>query len=281
VIKTCKKCNCSFPATEEFFYKDSRKKGGLIARCKKCKIQERLEKYREENKYSIIRREEEYKRIHAKPGHKICKKCNQMKTASTVFFKPIKLKKDGLSGSCRECENEIRNQKNRKLNEPKLIERKKEREQWLFPEPNKKRCTKCEEVKLLDKFYLNHPYGGLRSQCIDCHQVSEKKYRKEHSQSIKIYRRNLRAKRKLQVLVHYGGKVPSCACCGELNFEFLAIDHIQGGGSKERKKVGTGFSFFQFLINNNFPQGYRVLCHNCNMSYGLYGYCSHKKEIRI
>ena len=279
MMKTCKKCKCSYPATEEFFYKDSRKKGGLIARCKKCKIQERLERYREENKNSIIRREEESKRIHAKPGHKMCKKCNQMKPASTAFFKLVKLNKDGLSGSCRNCENEIRNEKNRKLNESKIIEHKKKREQWLFPEPGKKRCTKCYEVKLLDKFYIN-PYGGPRSLCIDCQQLSEKKYRKEHGQSLMIYRRNLRAKRKLQVLVHYGGRIPSCACCGEENLEFLAIDHIHGGGSRERKKVGTGFSFFQFLIDSNFPPGYRVLCHNCNMSYGLYGYCTHKEENR-
>jgi hypothetical protein len=32
------------------------------------------------------------------------------------------------------------------------------------------------------------------------------------------------------------------------------------------------------LIKNNFPDGFQVLCHNCNMSIGLYGYCPHQTE---
>jgi len=79
-----------------------------------------------------------------------------------------------------------------------------------------------------------------------------------------------RFNRRKRVLDHYGGK---CACCENTQYEFLSIDHIGGGGTKHRKTVGANID--RWLIKNNFPEGFRVLCHNCNFSLGLYGYCPH------
>ena len=53
---------------------------------------------------------------------------------------------------------------------------------------------------------------------------------------------------------------------GEKIIDFLTIDHINGGGNKHLeaiRKVG-GQSFYNWLITNNFPKGFRVLCWNCN-----------------
>jgi hypothetical protein len=72
----------------------------------------------------------------------------------------------------------------------------------------------------------------------------------------------------------YGGK---CVCCGETKFEFLALDHVNGGGRKERKTMSTQQIALR-AIRQNFPTDYRVLCHNCNQSHGWYGYCPHEKE---
>lgn len=73
----------------------------------------------------------------------------------------------------------------------------------------------------------------------------------------------------------YGGK---CACCGETRKEFLCIDHINGEGNKERRKThkNGGVHFYAYLRRKGFPAGYRVLCHNCNMSLGTWGYCPHQ-----
>lgn len=30
------------------------------------------------------------------------------------------------------------------------------------------------------------------------------------------------------------------------------------------------------LKRNKFPKGYRILCHNCNLSKSFYGYCPHQ-----
>jgi hypothetical protein len=80
-----------------------------------------------------------------------------------------------------------------------------------------------------------------------------------------------------EVLARYGDK---CSCCGEDKREFLAIDHIGGGGNKHRAKMGieSGTSTYLWLRRNNFPSGFRVLCHNCNIALGFYGYCPHQRE---
>lgn len=103
-------------------------------------------------------------------------------------------------------------------------------------------------------------------------------YRRQYDDDTRTRRRALlriknRDARK-KVLDHYGGR---CACCKEDRYEFLAIDHINGGGNRHRKTLGRHASkFAQWIIKNNYPPGYRVLCHNCNQSIGLYGYCPHQ-----
>lgn len=87
----------------------------------------------------------------------------------------------------------------------------------------------------------------------------------------------IRAQDKIQVFEHYGNK---CACCGEDESCFLAIDHIDGGGNEHRKNIGkAGSGFYKWLINNNFPEGFQILCHNCNMGKHLNnGICPHIKN---
>jgi hypothetical protein len=34
---------------------------------------------------------------------------------------------------------------------------------------------------------------------------------------------------------------------------------------------------YSWLIQNNFPGGYQVLCHNCNMAKAFYKVCPHKE----
>lgn len=79
--------------------------------------------------------------------------------------------------------------------------------------------------------------------------------------------------RRLQVLNAYGGK---CACCGVSNWQFLAIDHVNGGGERHRKSSrGYGDGLVLSIIRENYPPTYRVLCHNCNQAKGYYGACPH------
>ena len=79
------------------------------------------------------------------------------------------------------------------------------------------------------------------------------------------------------VLCHYGGTPPKCACCGETEFHFLGLDHINGGGHQHRKRVGSGASFYLSIKNDGYPDVFQVLCYNCNLSKGFCGECPHMR----
>lgn len=83
---------------------------------------------------------------------------------------------------------------------------------------------------------------------------------------------------KVEILRNYGGDPPKCACCGEVVVEFLSIDHIDGKGNLHRKEIRkpSGITFYRWLKKSGFPSGYRVLCFNCNLSLGFFGYCPHQ-----
>lgn len=105
--------------------------------------------------------------------------------------------------------------------------------------------------------------------------------RKKYAENINDYReKQLEKHRKLRMMIleHYGGSPPECACCGESYLEFLTMDHINGGGTKQRKQL-RGTSFYRWLKKNNYPDEYRVLCMNCNFALGHSGYCPHQKEV--
>jgi hypothetical protein len=75
-------------------------------------------------------------------------------------------------------------------------------------------------------------------------------------------------------LQHYAGDPPRCACCGETIREFLCFDHMYGGGAKhsrERKSKALGL----WLLKNGFPDGFQVLCFNCNAAKSIHGQCPH------
>lgn len=96
------------------------------------------------------------------------------------------------------------------------------------------------------------------------------------------WRKKWQRKQRLECISHYSNGKNSCKCCGENHLEFLAIDHINGGGSKERKEIKKKYySIYSYLIKTGFPEGYRVLCHNCNLSLGFYGYCPHENGVKV
>lgn len=77
-------------------------------------------------------------------------------------------------------------------------------------------------------------------------------------------------------MTHYSCGEPKCKCCGELELEFLTMDHIDGGGNEHRKVTRN---IYRYLKINNFPPGYQVLCMNCNFSKHLgNGICIHKRK---
>ena len=79
-------------------------------------------------------------------------------------------------------------------------------------------------------------------------------------------------------LDHYGRQ---CSCCGETTEVFLQFDHIDGGGNKHRReeKIGGGNGLAVWLKRKGWPEGFQVLCANCNLGRHLNdGVCPHNRE---
>jgi hypothetical protein len=90
--------------------------------------------------------------------------------------------------------------------------------------------------------------------------------------------REKRSKLRYIIITHYSGNPPKCQCCGESIYDFLTINHKNGGGHEEHK-ITNYMEFYRSIIENNFPDTFNILCMNCN--YGSYRsidkICPHKK----
>ncbi len=105
-------------------------------------------------------------------------------------------------------------------------------------------CVKCTRKPALPD----------QSQCAECRDKNRERVREHFHRVKKPYIE--------KVLDHYGRK---CACpgCSETNPIFLTIDHINNDGNVQRKKVSQ-HRLPRWLVENNFPDGYQLLCWNCN-----------------
>jgi len=85
-----------------------------------------------------------------------------------------------------------------------------------------------------------------------------------------------RRRMRKEVFDHYGGK---CVCCGESNQWFFTIDHVNNDGADHRRVLGRnmlGHKFYRWLRRNGYPEGFQVLCFNCNCAKGFWGVCPHE-----
>ena len=136
-------------------------------------------------------------------------------------------------------------------------------------------CRTCELVKpLIDfKSYPKKSGIGYSSDCRACkaayanrryhenpsrHRKSADAWAKKNYEKIKAATTKYRRKKRLEVVDYLGGK---CTACGLDEVCCLQIDHIDGGGNKERKKITDKQIQKKILAG---AKGYQLLCANCN-----------------
>lgn len=133
-----------------------------------------------------------------------------------------------------------------------------------------KYCSKCKLDKSLDDYRFSFGRGNsiqTSAYCKDCTRVLNRDYVRNRAQVIKK-----------KIIFHYSKGSNCCACCGETIYEFLTIDHINGNGRKHRAEIDRrGYEYYLWIVQNNYPDGLRILCMNCNFSLGMWGYCPHDK----
>jgi hypothetical protein len=150
-----------------------------------------------------------------------------------------------------------------------------------------KACIRCKTVKPLGEF--EDEKGYVKAQCGVCRVYSatfavrdRRKWTDSQRQITQRKRAAALRSLKTEVLAAYGGH---CGCCGEGALEFLSIDHVNGNGNSHkrelRKMSKPGVSspnLYMWLKQKGYPEGFQVLCHNCNQAKGHYGTCPHRSN---
>lgn len=104
--------------------------------------------------------------------------------------------------------------------------------------------------------------------------IADAQYRKTHRDELRqksqeyyaINREAIKQRKlatKLEVFEHYGGA--HCAKCGDDRISVLTIDHINQDGAVHRRTIQLKDKLCKWLKKNGYPEGYRVLCANCNL----------------
>ena len=116
----------------------------------------------------------------------------------------------------------------------------------------------------------NYP-ENFQILCVECNWlkgVNKTRFCSAHHPELYITSQELTYQKEKDItLEHYSTPVTQCACCGETNKRLLTIDHIHGDGKQHRQKIGK--NIYRWIIQNNFPEGFQILCMNCNFIKGV------------
>lgn len=149
------------------------------------------------------------------------------------------------------------------------------------------RCVDCGEAAIPEEIHCEMCKADANRQtreyrhekvskglCVECGKMAQGWRCDECSARHNRQKQRREAKLRKDVIQRYGGK---CHCCEETEYRFLTIDHIDGGGTEHRKKVGQGYKFYLWLRNHSYPEGFQILCWNCNCArYYNGGVCPHQ-----
>lgn len=128
-------------------------------------------------------------------------------------------------------------------------------------------CRRCSKSK-----------ARKQRRCVDCNKpVIDGQRRCEfHRKKRAEYANRTYAIARRAVLDHFGSR---CAYCGEEREFFLTVDHVNDDGVEHRKEVGGG-RLYRWLVAENFPPGFQILCYNCNGAKAKMGEATLLKALR-
>jgi hypothetical protein len=84
--------------------------------------------------------------------------------------------------------------------------------------------------------------------------------RKNHERALELNRERWLYHKGL-VYSFYGDR---CACCGETESAFLTVDHVNRDGAEHRKDKNAARDIYSWIVLNDFPDDFQLLCFNCN-----------------
>lgn len=133
-----------------------------------------------------------------------------------------------------------------------------------YPMPHVKKDGRDYYCKECRKFLAREKHAASR----DRHNEYSRNYYRQHAERERQKQVRHRQKLRDAALLVYGGPEPKCACCGESILMFLTIDHVHNDGAEHRKRLGQdsgNMTFLRWLRDNSYPEGFQLLCFNCNI----------------
>lgn len=138
--------------------------------------------------------------------------------------------------------------KGENMTQSKMEELQKRRQRYWNNRQKELDYQKRPEVKERKRQYANNRYK------LD---FEWRQKRKEHQKQMRI---NL----KMNVIGYYSDDRMSCQNCKISDIRLLSIDHINGDGAKQKRTYQKGGQqLYRWLIKNSYPEGFQVLCMNC------------------
>jgi hypothetical protein len=109
-----------------------------------------------------------------------------------------------------------------------------------------------------------------REKTKDKRKEYQKQWKLDNPEKVKGKSKEERARVKMEVLTHYSQGIPRCASCNFNDMRALQLDHIFNNGAEERREIfgnrfAAGTMFYRWVRQQNYPEGYQVLCANCNI----------------
>jgi len=129
---------------------------------------------------------------------------------------------------------------------------------------NFSKCIECGSTKNTHKGhgFCVVCYDKKRDRTDEKSRISQAKYRKNNPEKIKSSSRKYHLKKRNELFDLLGNV---CCRCGFSDKRALQIDHINGGGIKERRKYNTK-DYHRVVLKSlkNNEGKYQLLCANCN-----------------
>lgn len=138
-----------------------------------------------------------------------------------------------------------------------------------------KHCGGCDRNLPLTAFHANRvKKGGHQTQCKKCIGAAKKTWNDRNRDKTAGYQRTYFQRhpdRVRQRARAYGDRIREegyaalggcCACCGETEPAFLTVDHVNGRTPED--SFGSQLHMLLWLRKEGYPEGYRLLCFNCN-----------------
>ncbi len=137
-------------------------------------------------------------------------------------------------------------------NKDKIAAKQKERR------ANQTEAERLAHNKKSVEFYHNHAKEIQAKRKLDLEAYPDKK--KKFQDASNRSNKKKRLENRLACLKHYSNGAMKCAVCDWTDIRALSIDHINGGGQKHLREIGGHIE--DWLVKNNFPEGYQILCMN-------------------